>query len=409
MALAVCAVACGGGTGSNNNTQPVQIKGQLTGVASTSEDKPLLLAMGWYPLFAGNAPGSAAAAVLTQANLSYQGNFPLDFSFSLSGPPPAAALFDLSTTGGKGHLAYGVLIAFRDLNGNGKLDAFEASGTPVDQIAGVSVPDTARPPPEHSYFVLYLDGAVAPNDTWGAQPLQQGYNLMEIHYSFGIEPVPLDTPVTIPITSDAALNLYACSSAFETPLVQRTCGIDPYGGKAQLSTNIFSTDRGSFAQFFAAAANGVVSDAQVTLDGAPVPYDTNSETYFYNSTSRLIGTHTVSFVSPGFPAETLAFTMPDPVVLRSPAQGQQLVSGSPVSIAWDSVAGAAYYDIYFLDDAGNWLFHLVTTSTSVTTPPIIFTGSANLSVKALARMAVGSQGSYVEPVSQTTVRLTFTH
>jgi hypothetical protein len=406
VAFVLALAACGG---SNGSTQTVKISGQLVGVSSTHEDHPLLLAMGWYPAFAGTAPGTPAAAVLSQANLSYQGNFPLDFTFSLSGPPPAAALFDLSTSGGKGHIAYGVLIAFRDLNGNGKLDSFDANGTPVDQVVGVSVPDPALPPPQHTFFVLYLDGSVAANDTWGAQPLQQGYNLMEIHYDFGIEPVPLDTPVTVPITNDAAVNLYACSSAFQDPLLGRTCGIDPYDGKAPLSANIFSTPTGSEAQFLVFSAGGAVANATVSLDGAPVAYDPTSESFPFNSTSQLIGSHTISLQAPGFPAETISFNMPDPVTIHSPTQGQQFTSGSPVNIAWDSVAGAAYYDIYFLDasGSGNWLYHTLSTSTSVTTPPINFTGPANLTVKALATMAVGSQGSYVEPVSQATVHLTF--
>jgi len=347
--------------------------------------------------------------VLTQANVSYEGNFPLDFSFSLAGPPPAAALFDLSTTGGTGHLAYGVLIAFRDKNQNGALDSFGADGTPVDEIAGVSVIDPSRPPPEHSYFVLYLDGAVAPNDNWAALPLRQGYNLMEVHYNFGIEPVPLGTPITIPVTNDPALNLYACSAAFRTPLVQRTCGIDPYQGKAHLANNIFSSETGSLMQLFAGAADGAIADAAVSLDGASVPYDPASQTYSYSSRSRLIGSHTITFAPPGFPTETLDFAMPDPVVLSSPAQSQQFVSGSPVRIAWNRVTGAAYYDVYFLDRAGNWLFHVITTATEATTPPIAFTGKANLTVKAIAPLAVGTQGSFVEPVSESTVRLTFTN
>jgi hypothetical protein len=372
----------------------------------------LLLAMGWYPAFAGTAPGTPAAAVLTQEHLSFQGNFPVDFSFALEGPPPAAALFDLAQTGGKGHIAYGVLVAFRDLNGNGKLDAFAENAAPVDQVVGVSVPDPSLPPPQHSYFVLYLDGAVAANDVWGAQALQQGYNLMEIHYDFGVEPVPLDTNVTIPVTNDAALNLYACSTAFANPVFQTTCGIDPFGGKVQMSTNIFSDPtRGSEAAFFVGAATGAITNANLTLDGTVVPYDSLSQTYSYFSRSLLQGSHSLSLSVPGFPSETLSFTMPAPVVIHTPAAAQQFTSGSPVAITWDPVAGAAYYDIYFLDAGGSddWLFHTITTATSVTTPAINFTGSAELQVKALATMAVGSQGSYVTPVSQSTVLLTFAH
>src|SRR5207249_11753786 len=94
-------------------------EGQLLSSASAQQSDPLLLAMGWYPTFAGTAPGSPVGAVITQANIELHGSFPVDFNFTLTGTPPAAALFDLSKTGGTGHLAYGVLIAFRDVNKNG--------------------------------------------------------------------------------------------------------------------------------------------------------------------------------------------------------------------------------------------------------------------------------------------------
>lgn len=406
LALFLGFIACGG------SAPPLKLalKGQLQSTAGAKADQPLLLAMGWYPSFAGTAPGAPAAAVLTQDNLSFSGNFPVDFTFAFSGPPPAAALFDLSKTGGKGHLAYGVLIAFRDLNGNKSLDSISASGAKVDDIAGISVPDPSLPPPEHSFFVLYLDGAVAPDDVYAAQPLQQGYNLMEIHYDFGVEPVPIDTSITIPIANDAAVNLYACPSAFQTPgFFQRACGIDPYAGKAILQGNVFSLPAAAQAQFFVNDADGPVTNATLTLDGAPVARDAAGQDYPFTAHTPMTGSHTLSIAVPGFPVETLPFTLPDPVLLQAPANGQQFTSGAPVSISWAGVLGTAYYDIYFIDSNGNWLFHTITNLTAVTTLPIVFQGSARLTVKALGALAVGSLGSFVTPMSQTSVTLTFVH
>src|SRR5205814_10388506 len=118
ICLATAACSGGGSTPSGG----VTLKGQLLSSASAQQSDPLLLAMGWYPTFAGTAPGSPVGAVITQSGLDYTGNFPVDFTFTLEGAPPAKALFDLSQSGGHGHLAYGVLIAFRDANGNGKFD-----------------------------------------------------------------------------------------------------------------------------------------------------------------------------------------------------------------------------------------------------------------------------------------------
>ena len=108
----VATAACSGG---GSTPAGVTLKGQLLSSTSAQQSEPLLLAMGWYPTFAGTAPGSPVGAVITQANIALHGSFPVDFNFTLTGTPPAAALFDLSKTGGTGHLAYGVLIAFRDV------------------------------------------------------------------------------------------------------------------------------------------------------------------------------------------------------------------------------------------------------------------------------------------------------
>lgn len=409
--VAVCilvTVACGGG--GSAPTAGVALKGQLLGSTSAKQSDPLLLAMGWYPTFAGSAPGSPVGAVITQTNVQYQGNFPVDFTFTLTGAPPDAALFDLTRTGGTGHLAYGVLIAFRDVNKNGVFDANSAGKASADSIAGISVPDPSLPPPEHSYFVLYLDGKVAANDTWGAFPLQQGFNLMQIHYNFGINPVPLATSIGIPISNNPALGLYACQEAFQDlTWFKRACGIDPYGGKSQAQGNLFSTPTGTQSTVFVNDADGSVANASIALDGIPFTYDGRGQDYAFSG-AQLRGTHSITIDVPNRPSETLSFTLPDAVTVASPSPNQSFVSGSQVSIAWAPAAGTAYYDIYFLADDGTatWLYHAITNDTSVTTPPITYVGGARMTVKALATLAVGSQGSFLTPVSQTTVPVTFT-
>lgn len=404
--ICIClAMACSSG----GSTPEVRLKGQLLSSAAKQSD-PLLLAMGWYPTFAGTAPGSPLGAVITQANIQYQGNFPVDFTFTLTGAPPAAALFDLSKTGGTGHLAYGVLIAFQDVNKNGLFDANSAGQAEADDIVGISVPDPSRPPPEHSYFVVYLDGKPAANDYYSAFPLQQGYNLMEIHFDFGIDPVPLTTSITIPVTDSPALNLYACQAAFqEIGWFKRACGIDPYGGTWQAQGSVFSTPTGTQAALYVNDADGNVSNASISLDGAPFTYDSVGEAYDF-ATGQLEGTHLLSFSVPGRVSETLSFTVPEAVTVSSPLPNQSFVSGSAVPISWSAAAGTAYYDVYFLadDGSGNWLYHAITTGTSATTPPISYAGPAHLTVKAIAPLAIGSQGSFVTPISQTIARISFT-
>jgi hypothetical protein len=410
LAACVC-LATAACTGGGSTPGEVKLKGQLLSSASPTQSEPLLLAMGWYPTFAGTAPGSPVGAVITQANIQFQGNFPVDFTFSLTGAPPAAALFDLSKTGGTGRLAYGVLIAFRDVNKNGAFDENSAGMAEGDVIAGLSVPDPSRPPPGHSYFVVYLEGKPAANDYYSAFPLQQGYNLMEIHYDFGIDPVPLTTNITIPITDSPALNLYACQAAFqEVGWFKRACGIDPYGGTWQAQGSVFSSPVGTQAQLLVNDADGNVATASISFDGAPFTYDSAGQSYNF-STTALQGTHSLSFAVPGRASEDLSFTLPGAMTVSSPSPNQSFPSGSQVAISWSAAAGTAYYDVYFLadDGSGDWLFHTITNATSATTPPITYVGPAHLSVMAIGPLATGSQGSFVTPLSQASVRVSFTH
>ena len=403
IVAAMTAAACGSG-----QSNAVKLQGKLISAGTAPQSEPLLLAMGWYPTFAGTSPGSPVGAVITQANIQYQGNFPVDFSFNLTGTPPPAAQFDLSTTGGKGHLAYGVLIAFRDVNGNGKFDENSAGHADADVIAGLSVPDPSRPPPEQSWFVVWLDGQPAASDYYSAFALQQGYNLMEIHYDFGIEPLPLSTSLSIPITFDPALNIYACQAAFQSlDWFKRSCGIDPYGGTWQAQGSVFSESGGSYSVLNVLDGDGVVTNASIALDGQPYQFD-GQWTYSLSTAGPLTGTHTMTLSVPNRASETLVLAMPGQISVTAPSQAK---SGSPVSISWNAASGTAYYDVYFLADDGSnaWLFHTITHETQVTTPPISYVGPARLSVKAIAPLAVGSQGSFVNPISQDRATVTFVH
>jgi len=60
------------------------------------------------------------------------------------------------------------------------------------------------------------------------------------------------------------------------------------------------------------------------------------------------------------------------------------------------------------DGNADWLFHTITNQTSVTTPPISFVGPARVIVKAIASLATGTQGSFLTPMTQAIVNVTFT-
>jgi len=406
--LLVLATACGGG-GGGAAPESLRLTGRLESSKPGRTASPIRLAMAWYPAFGATGPTSPPAGVVPQERVTFEGDFPIQFSFEVEGRPPAKALYDLSTGGGRGHIAYGVLIAYEDGNGNRSFDPIPAGGTPIDHIVGLSVPDPSLPPPPRNHFVVYLDGKPAPGDYWAAFSLKQGYNLIEGRYAFGAERIPLESDISIPITRSAALDLYACSDIFTTLYLQQACGIDPFGGTYQAQGNFFSTPLGSDLYMYVSDGNGNRADATITLDGADVAYDAGSESYYWWSDAVLTGSHTVTISVPGHTTETLPFTLPDPLAIAEPLDGAVLGRNTPIPISWSAAAGTAYYDIYFLatDTSRAWLFHDLPSGTSVTTSRIPYTGPARLSVKAIGAMAVGTQGSFLTPVAQDTVSVTF--
>lgn len=406
---AVAALAALVGCSGSKNDAKLSIHGELQSSLQATQAAPLHLAMAWYPTFASASPASKAGGIVTQ-DVTFEGSFPLAFTFEIAGPPPEAALFDLSQQGGSGHLAYGVLIAYEDANGNAKLDTIPKGGAPVDNIVGISMPDPSRPPPAHSYYVLYLDGALAPDDPAAPFALPQGYTLLQVQYHYGIKPVPMDTVVEVPVTRSPGLNLYACPSAFDNVgWLQAACGIDPYNGGHQADAEIYSFAGRGMIQAWVNGGSGIVSAATVTFDGQAVDYDPASEGWFDNPATDLTGVHTVTFTVPGAGTDTVSFTMPPTPVVTAPGTGQQLKKGQSVSIAWEPVPGATYYDLYFLtsEDTPRWVFHAITTDTSVATPAINYLGGARLSVIALAPVATGTQNTFVTFNSRTTVNVTF--
>ena len=383
------------------------IRGELSASSASSTQSAVMLAMGWYAKF-GYTPAGVPKAILT-GRATYEGDFPREFTFELRGPPPKEALADLSAEGGAGTMAFGVLIAFEDRNDNGALDEATAAAASPDRVAGVSIADPSLPPPLHHYYVAYLDGTVPPDSYHAPFRLEQGYNLIEIHSSFGVQKVPLDRAISIPLTNTDAIWIFACEDVDFTGGYRRACGIDPIGGKYRLTGNMFVIDGDfsrQFAQFFVDTADGNISNAVITLNGAPVPFEPEGQ-YYYGAPK--IGVNHLEVTVPGFPTEYLEATIPAPVTLAAPLP-DTLPSGSSLPIAWNASEGTELYDLYFIARPDvQWLHHELTTATSTSTRRINYVGEARLSIHALGPLGVGSEGhSWVTPVGTRGQNITFT-
>jgi hypothetical protein len=409
----VFCLACGSATNSHyQGTSIAKLQGQLVSNTSITLDRPVLLAMAWYPAWAASAPASPANAIVMQGNIRFHGSFPINFEFQLYDAPPANALADLAADGGSGRIAYGVLIAYEDSNGNGQLDVIQPGGSPVDSIVGLSVGDPSLPPPAASYYVVYLDGTLSASDYFASLDLQQGYNLLENHHDFGVEAVPLTSSIAINLTGSSALNYYVCPSAFVSSdgYSSTACGIDPYGGRYQARGTVYFDGQESWGHFCISDANGGVFNAIISIDGTAVPFDSSQLRYhFYGGLLIPSGSHVVEVNVPGYSSEAIDFAMPDLPTVTAPQEGQTFPTGTPITITWSATAGTQVYDIWLLtaDPSHASLFHQLTTSTSVTTPPISFVGATIVILEAVGVMATGSEGSFLTPASVQYVDVTF--
>ncbi|WP_257463514.1 hypothetical protein [Archangium lipolyticum] len=186
------------------------LKGTLTLDPSVTLYRPVRLALAWYPCLLDcpyKPKWISAPLTIATEEVVFQGNFPADFQFRVYQPPPDEALSapfepDLTTRG-----AIGVLLAYQDVNGNGKLDTIPINGSPIDRILGTSIPylDDASP----AYTILYLD-----SDLEDAPSFKKGFNLWDKRNDDN-GPMPLSTSIPMRITKGGSFfDVFVCEGVW---------------------------------------------------------------------------------------------------------------------------------------------------------------------------------------------------
>jgi hypothetical protein len=166
-AAAALSVACGsldGHTGTPSTL--VTVHGEMTNSTNLSLTAPVRVAVVWL----GSGPVGTAYNVAQ--DLPVQPVFPSNFVIHLDEPPPASAL-GASNQGYQFQMAQGFVVAYEDLNGNGKLDLVQNdAGAFVDKIVGVNPQGTA---------LIYLQGTLPSDivDSDGKRP-SLGYGLYTV-------------------------------------------------------------------------------------------------------------------------------------------------------------------------------------------------------------------------------------
>lgn len=147
--------------------------------------------------------------------------FPSKFHLELSDPPPATAMAHAAAGGGDGRetwpadvgVALGSVVAYEDVNGNGKLDLVDQSATAfVDRVLGVSA----------ELSLVYFEGSTIPSsfktDPAGNRAAR-GYNLLRFASCGILEKtcnrdadgwLPMTTLYEVPLTGEPAFGTLMC-------------------------------------------------------------------------------------------------------------------------------------------------------------------------------------------------------
>lgn len=340
------------------------------------------LAVLWFPSVDTSMPRPFAA---TESGPSLGQALPNRWSFDVRAEPPAEARKEVLSPEGvaTGEISWGVLVAFRDVDGDGKL-TIGAQGTTTDELLGSSA--GAMPfdfdGPGLRTLILWRKGTVGADEPGVAQ----GFNLVRMSEPFArpsVFPSSMDFPLTL--TADARLALMTCPAAFGEEADEFACNqrrfLTPTVSALAMSFEGFQVTTVSLA-----AGKRAVTDAKVTLNDVVLPRDAEGGHVLFELFPQVLlrGENTLRIEAPNHEPLELKLTFPGEPVLQTPAANAELVAGEVELVKWSPIAGATSYDVGLsVDDVGNGTYVSVATPEAQVTVPEE-TGNATLTLGVMA-------------------------
>jgi hypothetical protein len=321
------------------------VSGSLVPTPETEVEGPVRLALAWYPQWmAAEDPaggGTRAPAIVTE-DVRAEGTFPVDFRFPVYRPPPAAALARLGEgLAGKG--AFGILLAYQDVDGNGRLDPIPEDGAPVDRVVASSLLGD----PRSAFALVYVDSPQP-----GATGLEPGFNLVQAVNAEDAAVVPLDTRVRLALTAGGPLyDAFVCEAGWLTFLLAEVCGLS--GGEGGEGPPGFGFD-GRVAldgtrleiELRVTSLDTTYPDANVNVNGRVVPWDAGRSAFWLAEDATTLvrpgGTFIVSATAAGVSAGRV-FTMPGEFTVEAPGEWETVSASVPLEVSWTASAGTTTY------------------------------------------------------------------
>ncbi|MBN1204336.1 MAG: hypothetical protein JXB05_05380 [Myxococcaceae bacterium] len=350
LSLLLALAGCGDGVVSPDHPGEslITLEGQMIPAPDANITGQVRLALVWYPQWlAANdaAAGQGAPRSVVTEDVIYQGSFPVNYRFHVYRPPPEEALAPLGG-GLQGQGAFGILLAYHDLNGNARLDTIPESGAPVDQVIGASLLGDAR-----SAFALIYVKTQQPAET-GLKP---GFNVIQAVNTEQGAVVPLTTPLPLSLTTGGPLfDALVCEAGWLTFLLMDVCGLD--GGDViqpsplSVDGRVALEDRRAVVSLKVSSRNVPRQDAVVKIAGRAILYDTEQAAHVLTEQDTALLTAGGSFeLEVSAEGITLKRTlrMPEAFEITAPTAGEALSASSPLMLRWTSSQGANEYYVGF--------------------------------------------------------------
>lgn len=327
----LCGCSEGGAAGPNYRGEPLfTVSGKIFATPQTP-DVPIRLGVAWYR----DLESSSGPQGLETQDIEYSGGWPQTYRFSFFEPPPTTAIVEYPHDAGVARWAYGVLLAYEDRNGNGRLDPIPRGGGPIDHVMGTSIGDpyNGRPAEKPSYL-LYVDGALPAH----LNAYRPGYNLWVGAL------VPESTPLNIELQVSNELDFAVCSEfLFGLNTYELPCNIVPTGG-LRVMGDVGNRRGVGFAALRVTDGVSPRPDALVEVNGQPVPFERSAGMHYSSSVAvPAPGATVVKTWLPGQPPVVIQLKTPGPFTLTTPSAATRFATDTPLPLQWTRSEGASFY------------------------------------------------------------------
>ncbi|ATB40115.1 hypothetical protein CYFUS_005563 [Cystobacter fuscus] len=359
LALLLALCACGSTVGTDYPGEPLlTLEGQMTLAPGTTLDGPVRIALVWYPRWfvvplTMGGPVAESEAVVAE-DQPYEGTFPANFRFNIYRPPSSTRWN--AEDGTEQQLATGALLAYQDLNGNGKLDTIPSTGHPVDRVLGSTMVFDAQT--MHTLVYTNMEKSFMP----GVE-LKKGFNLLKWE-AYASASLPLSTPIPLEISGGRPLlDLLVCQGFWDGVDAQgegELCGIsgledpdtEPPPAPAEpvdFEADVVVKRTGDRARVTVRLNHGSGPGTKVTLGGLDLTY--NPETWRYElleatAAPLLEGGSIRLDVVWGGNKYRRPLIIPGRVDITAPTPGTHVKLGSPFEVRWTRPAGEDSYALF---------------------------------------------------------------